>query len=176
MKNALFALLFLLLVFKPSIITKLVKNTFLLIVLSLVVIGCCMTSCVTSFSSSILPRTHVNVQGNRANVSTPYGTVSTKLPSFPVYSQPKNIYGSYCKWLSKDVVRCLQIVPEEKADGYNVYLIQKTNTVDTLNKEFHLSLQKIDGTYLLIRDKTILVNIKEGKATLNNETFKRTDK
>lgn len=141
-----------------------------------VLIICSLNSCVTSFSSSIIPKTHVNVQGNRANVSTPYGTIGTKLPSYPVNSNSQSniISGSYCKWLSKDVVKCLQIVPEEKANGYNVFLIQKTNTIDTLNKEYHLALQKIDGEYFLIRNRNVLVSIKDGKAVFNTETFKHT--
>ncbi len=176
MKNLFFVALVLFLIIKPRFLIKIFKSSFLIVIFAIVIFSIIMWSCssLTSISSSVIPKTNVSFYGNHASINTPYGNIGAKLPS-PTKSikSQKTIVGHYCKNHTSNRFRCLQISSSSKENCYDVFLIQnESNILDTLAVNYDLSLQKFaDGIYLL-KDKTIVATIKNGRANFKNELFK----
>ena len=176
MKILFFVALVLFFIVKPSFLIKMLKNSFLTVTFVVVIFLIIMCSCstLTSISSSVIPKTNVSFYGNHASINTPYGNIGAKLPSpTKSFKSQKNIVGHYCKNHTNNRFRCLQISSSFKEKCYDVFLIQnESQTIDTLDVNYNLSLQKFADEIYLLKAKTIVVTIKNGKAIFKNESFK----
>lgn len=176
MKILFFVALVLFFIIKPRFLIKILRSSFLIVIFAVVIFSIIMWSCssLTSISSSVIPKTNVSFYGSHASINTPYGNIGAKLPS-PTKSvkSQNNILGHYCKNHTNNRFKCLQISSSSKGKCYDVLLIQnESHTLDTLVVNYDLSLQKFaDGIYLL-KDKTIVATIKNGRAIFKNESFK----